>query len=126
MNILELEEIILKELIDELINQVGDDVPCRNILQNVRPRDLIHSIDKGNLVITNSQRYGIQDEDYTWNLVLVWDEDVYQCSIKYSYSGGSCTGCDAVMYAENKDDDSYMKNQIKDLKFFTFSKITPK
>ena len=140
MNILEIESAILSDLLQEFKDQVGNDIPCSNILENVETNYFIRSIE------SNRKFKGCCEsrytEDYTWDLVLFWEEpdnlddegNYYKCSIKYSYDGGTCAVCDPVIKAigytyeisQNYNDIKdyyYMDNEINTLKFFTFAKV---
>lgn len=123
MSVVLIEDKLLMALINLFKSQVPqlESVARRDALHYAKADDkLLIDISKASY-ITNNQGFGVKTINYTYSVIVNWEGITYKGTLVNKYYGGSCTGCDPVVHANQNQKVSYdyMLNRIDTLKFRT-------
>lgn len=121
LSLLEIEERLLNHIKSVLKKE--NKYASRNIFTEIKTTGIIRNINLEENISDNFG-FGHSQDTFTLYLVLNYYGISYKGTIVDTYFGGSCCVCDPVERASaNNEDEWYMEERIKSLKFNTFSKI---
>lgn len=135
MSVLAIEADLLQHIQDLFISQLPD----KECVASSDP--LKYALENGVTVLEFTRESQVSNRgykqclfDYTYTLLMKYNDNYYIGTIKSRYCSRSCEGCDAVMYANsgsyqrsNKkvDPREYMTGRIRKLKFHTLEQTSP-